>query len=82
MIQIKVLTNVNSIERNENKDEHNWTLTNEWSDFVKREIKEEKQTMLQTNHKKQLKYVHCQIIQNEELLNEQIKKKISWDKFT
>ena len=38
--------------------------------------------MLQTNKKKQLKYAHCQIIQIEELLNKQIKKKISQNKFT
>ena len=38
--------------------------------------------MLQTNEKKQLKYIHCQIIQIKKLLNKQIKKKISWDRFT
>ena len=32
MIQIEILTNVNSIERNEDKDKYNWTLTNRWSD--------------------------------------------------
>ena len=37
--------------------------------------------MLQTNQEKQLEYVHCQIIQIEEFLNKQIKKKISQDRF-
>src|SRR5436190_21619482 len=32
--------------------------------------------MLQTNKKKQLKYIHCQVTQIKKLLNEQIKKKI------
>ena len=38
--------------------------------------------MLQINHEKQLEYAHCQIIWVEKLLNKQIKKKISQDKFT
>ena len=38
--------------------------------------------MLQKNKKKQLEYIHCQIIQIEKFLNEQIKKKISQDRFT
>ena len=32
MIQIEILINTDSIKENENKNEHNWTLTNEWSD--------------------------------------------------
>ena len=31
-IQIKVLTDINSIERDKNKDEYNWIFTNKWSD--------------------------------------------------
>ena len=38
--------------------------------------------MLQTNQEKQLEYTHCQVTQTEELLNKQIKKEISWDRFT
>ena len=37
--------------------------------------------MLWTNKKKQLEYAHCWIIQIEEFLNKQIKKKISQNKF-
>ena len=37
--------------------------------------------MLQANEKKQLKYIHCQIIWIKEFLNKQIKKKISQDRF-
>src|SRR5204863_7089597 len=33
------------------------------------------------NKEKQLEYIHCQIIKIEELLNEQIKKKILQDRF-
>ena len=29
------------------------------SDFVKRKVKEEEQTMLQANQKEQLEYAHC-----------------------
>ena len=32
MIQIKILTNINNIERDEDKNKYNWTFTNEWSD--------------------------------------------------
>src|SRR5437773_10139378 len=38
--------------------------------------------MLQTNQEKQLEYAHCQLIQIKKLLNEQIKKKTSQDRFT
>ena len=38
--------------------------------------------MLWVNQKKQLKYIHCWITQIEEFLNEQIRKKISQDRFT
>ena len=38
--------------------------------------------MLQTNENEQLKYVHCRITQTKEFLNEQIRKKISRNKFT
>ena len=31
-IQIKILTNINSIERNKDKNEYNWTFTDRWSD--------------------------------------------------
>ena len=33
-IQIKILTNINSIERNKNKNEHNRILTNEWTNQI------------------------------------------------
>ena len=32
MIQIEILTDINNIERDKDKNEYNWTLTNEWSD--------------------------------------------------
>ena len=66
------------------KEKNNsWTdILNRKSDFIKEKIKQEKQTMLQTNKEKQLKYTHCQIIQIKKLLNKQIKKKISQDRFT
>ena len=51
------------------------------SDFVKEEIEEKKQAMLQINQEKWLEYAHCWLISSEELLNEQIKKKTSWDRF-
>src|SRR6266536_1495121 len=38
--------------------------------------------MLQTNQEKQLEYIHCQLTQIKEFLNEQIKKKTSQDRFT
>ena len=33
-IQIEILTNIDNIERDKNKDEYNWTFTNEWSDWM------------------------------------------------
>src|SRR5204863_5459086 len=50
--------------------------------FVKKEIKKEKQAMLQINQKKQLEYIHCQIIQIKKSLNKQIRTEISQDRFT
>src|SRR5438034_10264303 len=38
--------------------------------------------MLQANQEEQLEYTHCQVIQIKKLLNKQIKKKISQDRFT
>ena len=32
MIQIEILTDINDIKKNENKNKHNWIFTNEWSD--------------------------------------------------
>ena len=66
------------------KEKNNiWTdILSRKSDFIKREVKKEKQTMLQTNQKKQLKYTHYQITQIKKFLNKQIKTEISWDRFT
>ena len=52
------------------------------SNFIKNADEKQEQTMLWANQNKQLKYTHCRITQIEELLNEQIRKKISRDKFT
>ena len=59
------------------KKNNSWAdILNRKSDFIKREIEQKKQTMLQTNKKKQLEYVYYHTTQIEEFLNEQIKKKI------
>ena len=62
---------------------NNWAdILSRRSDFIRKETEEKNQTMLQTNQEEQLEYVHCWIIKIEEFLNKQIKKKISWDRFT
>ena len=71
-----------SIQYCKEKD-NNWAdILSRKLDLIKKETEQKKQAMLQTNREKQLKYIHYQIIQIEEFLNEQIKKKISQDKFT
>ena len=40
--------------------DNSWTdILSNRSDFIKKEIKQKKQAMLQTNKKEQLKYIHC-----------------------
>ena len=57
-------------------------ILNRRSDFIKKKNKEQKQIMLWANQNEQLEYTHCRIIWTEEFLNEQIRKKISRNKFT
>ena len=64
------------------KKDNSWAdILSRRSDFVKRKAEQKEQTMLQTNKKKQLEYVYYHTTQIEEFLNEQIKKKISQNRF-
>ena len=80
---VKTLTEYDFIIQYCKKKNNSWAdILSRRSDFVKKEIKEKEQIMLQANQEKQLEYAHYWLIQIKELLNKQIKKKTSWDKFT
>ena len=79
----EILTEYDFIIQHCKEKNNSWTdILSRRSDFIEKKAEKEKQTILQINQEEQLEYAHCQITWIEEFLNEQIKKKTSWDRFT